>query len=450
MEDLGKVNSWQLYRFWKDLSINLLVLIAVVALSKMLPAYLSPVIELVAAAMLYTKLYNARATNSNSCMILTYTIFVCLVSVSFVSIALNVLNLWNVVRLPRELSFFNEPYLPILPLAPVCFIVVSVIYLRRANLNLCVECRMRGGSYLERGKLGRIMSYESRFQLRNLMLLFGVITVMVWTYYLVYYVNINVNQRDWYVFLWLTVIAFLLDEGYFAIRYYNLYLDLEVRNELITPEDIDDIKAKTYLRYYLICGDMIFLDPNSFDATTDQGREVIDTPFMTKRMMQGVAEEDVKRNITRLTGVDNGELRFFFGRRSADAKKQSLMRYFYFLDGKPSDYTDIRVRGEWMPFSLLKEVYSKSPELLAPIFVGDITRMATIVLTNKIFDESGERRLKIKSYQPSFDLIDVRRSGLDFQNDKWIRISMFNSDTRFFKLRRWWRRITSRGGGEIR
>ena len=48
--------------------------------------------------------------------------------------------------------------------------------------------------------------------------------------------------------------------------------------------------------------------------------------------------------------------------------------------------------------------------------------------------------MKLKSYQPSFNLIDVRNSKLDFQDDKWINISMFNSDSPLFHIKRWWKR----------
>ena len=67
-----------------------------------------------------------------------------------------------------------------------------------------------------------------------------------------------------------------------------------------------------------------------------------------------------------------------------------------------------------------------------------------VILTEKIFDENGFRKNRLKSYNPTFSLIDVHKSKLNFQEDKWIHISLFNSDTPFFRLKRWWRKITGK------
>ena len=94
-----------------------------------------------------------------------------------------------------------------------------------------------------------------------------------------------------------------------------------------------------------------------------------------------------------------------------------------------------------MDFNRIKQIYSTNPGNLSSIMVADITRLATIILTEKTFDEEGMRKNPIKNYSPSFDLEDVRNSELDFQDDKWIRVSLFNSDTKMFKFKRWWRGI---------
>ncbi|MDE7109856.1 MAG: hypothetical protein K2O49_07835, partial [Muribaculaceae bacterium] len=78
---------------------------------------------------------------------------------------------------------------------------------------------------------------------------------------------------------------------------------------------------------------------------------------------------------------------------------------------------------------------------LGDTMVTDTTRLATIMLTEKTFDENGFRKSKIKMYNPSFNLIDVKNSNLDFQDDKWINISLFNSDTPMFRFKRWWRKF---------
>ncbi len=110
-------------------------------------------------------------------------------------------------------------------------------------------------------------------------------------------------------------------------------------------------------------------------------------------------------------------------------------------DGDKNDYQNMNVDGEWMEFEKLKYIYSNHPGKLSPLSVMDITRLATIILSEKLVVENGFRKSKIKMYNPPFNLIDVRKSTLDFQDDKWIEISIFNSDTPLYRLKRWWRGI---------
>ena len=446
MEDLRKVNSMQLYQMWKNLSIGLLALIGVVTLTRMLPYYLAPAIALVAAATLYTILYYNRLEKISSCCVTLYCIFYCLLSYSFVSILINVLFAWGLFLPPDELIFFNKPYITTLLLSPCCAVTMILLYFKRGSLQVCVDCRLHNGDRYERGLLGEILHHESRLQLRNLIAVFTLITVVVWVYFLLIYVKIDLNSRDWYVYAWFFVMALILDEFYFIFRYYNLYLDLKETDELIDQDGLDNMETKTYLRFYVICDNHIFVDPRSIDPAATY-REVIDTPFVTRRSVAGIRVDEVRRIVTRMTGVDDGELRFFFGRKNRDIHENSILRYFYFLDGKIEDYPELNVDGEWMDFEKFKRIYATSPGSMSHQALSDLTRLATIIQTEKVFDERGFRKNKIKSYVPGFTLKDVRRSNLDFQDDKWIRISMFNSDVRFYRFKRWWRNLNGKNGG---
>ncbi len=438
MRDLEKVNASQLFAFWKNLSIGMLVLTGTLFLSWIFPSYFSPIVGLIAAAFLYTVLYNNRITSSSTCMVVPYAMFYCMISYSFLSIILNVSDIWNVIKIPKELSFFNDPYMPALILDPVCFVTMLIFYLRRNRLSICIDCKISKGLSIERGKLGEILNIESRLQLINLIWVFAVLSGVVWIYYMIFYNhNALVNNRDWYIFLWLNIIAILLDETYFAARYYNIYLDLKENGEIITEEELSDM---TYLRFYVVCGNKVFINTRVADAHR-ANQYVIDTPFVTKRNVNGITTAEVHGIIQRLTGVRDGELRFFYGRKSLDVAKHRILRYFYFLDGDIEDYKDMDIDGEWTDFDFLKLVYNNQPTDMSNILLTDISRMVTVVLTQKLFDERGYRKIKVKSYRPSFDLVEVRKGNYDFQDDRWIRIAMYNSDTRGFHVRRWWNRF---------
>lgn len=439
MEDLKKVNSEQLYMLWKNFTMGCGSVIILLAFSSLLPYYLSPVVALVCSAVLYTLLYNNRISESPTCMVVPYATFYCMVSYTFVSIIINVLYAWGLVVVPDEIIFFNNPYIPAILYFPTASVTLLVMYFRRHRLMVCVDCKLHSGDSVERGRLGAILTHESHLQLRNILIIVFVLTLLVLVYYaMFFYRDTIVNSRDAYVFTWVPVLILMLDDLFFVARYYNLYLDLKENDEIITPEEISDMTAKTYIRYYVVCGNKVFVNTHSVDPSIPY-REVIDTPFFTKRTVNGITVDEVRRIITKMTRRSDGELRFFYGRKSPDMYKHSLLRYFYFIDADGDSCPAMDVEGEWMDFELIKKIYTTNPSSLAQISCADISRLATIILTEKIFDENGMRKSKIKMYNPTFNLIDVRNSSLDFQDDKWIRISMFNSDTPMFRVKRWWR-----------
>ena len=226
---------------------------------------------------------------------------------------------------------------------------------------------------------------------------------------------------------------------YFAARYYNIYLDQKERGNIITEEELSDMTTKTYLRFYVICDNSIYVNPRTVDPQMPY-RNIIDTPFVTKRNVNGISTYEVNDVIHNMV-QHPGHLKFFYGRRNPDMQKHRLLRYFYFLDGKPEDYPELNITGEWMDFSRIKSIYNSSPALMAGTFLADMSRMSTVVLTQKIFDDRGFRKIKVKSYQPNYDLKEIRDKDYDFQDDKWIRVAMFNSDTKGFHVRRIWQKM---------
>ncbi|MDE5850068.1 MAG: hypothetical protein K2H38_07990 [Muribaculaceae bacterium] len=443
MEDLRKVNSMQLYYLWRNLAISLMCIGLVMCGSHMVPYYMAPVVSLLLSAMLYTMLWNNSVTGERGCMVVVETMLYTLVCYTFLSILLVVIDILGLYRFPNEIIFFNDPYLPSLLLLPTGLAVTLFAIFFRNSMPSYKRFRMVYGNTRERGYFGFISNKEMDIQLRNLAFLFAVLTAIIWTYYLKVYVDINRNGRDWYIFVWIVVITVILDELYFMIRYYNLYLDLQEHNEIITPEELRDVTARTYLRFYVICGEYIYIDRNALDRL-NQVKGVLDTPFITKRTVNGIPTTEVKNIVERMTGINDGELRFFFGRHLAGVDKHSLLRYFYFLDGDIKDYADMPADGEWVHFDEVKRIYNETPFKIASNALNDLTRLSTIMLTEKIYDEEGYRKNKIRSYKGTLTLADVRKSDIDFQDDKWIRIAGFNSDTKFFKLKKFLREASGR------
>lgn len=439
MDDLRKVDSSQIFDICKNIVVCLLAVVCGMVVTELLPFYLAPVVGLGVSAFLFTLIYNNKLSGGSNCMLVPYAFFFCTIAYSFVSILVNVMFIWGWMRIPDEFIFFNDPFMPSLWFDPIAFFTFLIVYLRRKHLRICIDCRLNNGTHIDRGVFGSILNTESRVQLKNLLVVFGALSIIVWAYYLFEYQAINTNTKDRYIFIWISVIFMLIDIVYFLYRYYNLFLDLKENNELITPEEMNDMTAKTYLRYYVICGNKVYLNPESEDATLAD-HYGIDTPYFVRREASGVTNTEVGRTIREMTGKE-GELRFFFGRKTPDIAKHFVLRFFYFLDGKPEDHPEMNAPGGWFDFEEVKEVYNRRPDLMSTLAVNDLTRLATIVITEKTYKENGQRRSKLKHYRPSFDLLDVRDSELDFQDDKWMKVSLFNADKPFFRVRRWIHRM---------
>lgn len=441
MRDLDKINSSRLFSFWKNLSLGLLIVLVSMFIAQVLPYYFSPIITLIGAAVLYTMLYNGRIESNPSCMLVVYALFYSMITYAFITIVINILYIWGIVSLPKELTFFSPPYIPSLMYNPICCLVIGFMLIRGNSMNLCNDCKFKNGLSIDRGRFGQFLHKENKVQLFNLFCLFLVMSVIVWVYYFTYYdKSADVNSRDKYIMLWLNLLCIVIDELYFALRYYSIYLDLKEEGNIITEQELSDMTTKTYLRFYVICGNSIYVNTKIMDPRMPY-REIIDTPFVTKRNVNGITTAEVNGIISSMIKIP-GHLRFFFGRKNPDLEKHSLLRYFYFLDGTPEDYPEVRLAGEWMDFNRIKNIYNSSPTLMSSTFLGDMSRMATIVLTQKIFDERGFRKIKVKSYQPTFTLEEIRQNDYDFQDDKWIRVSMFNSDTKGFHMRRLMRKFS--------
>lgn len=424
---------------WRNVAVSMLSLVLLHILTTLLPAIFVPVVSTVVAIFLYYQVVASSYSRNETCGIVPYIFFLTVTSYTVVLILVNVLNVWGIIDLPNEMVFFDKPYLQSLILAPVGFFTALIAYLHRHKLTLCVNCKLTNGSPLDRGRVGVIYSNESAFQLKNIMTLYALISIVVYAYYLVEFIDVTITPRDRFIFSGVAIFFYIIDIVYFGMRYYNLFLDLKERDELLSPSDINNLGTRTYVRFYVIADDSVYMASSNLDGLRDEESEIIDTPFAIKRTVTGIQEYEIKRFIESQTGVSGGELRFFYGRAVADAAGRKVLRYFYFLPGEPDDYPKLAVDGEWISSDKLKTIYNNAPDRLSNVCLSDISRIALVTITSKTYDDNGERRTKLTQYRPSFSLRELRQDKLDFQDDKWIRISMFNSDTSFFHLKRWWR-----------
>ncbi len=433
MQNLRKINSKHLYSFWSNHIISLLTIMIVIVLSKYVPPRITPIIPLLTASIIYIYLNYNWNYNKTNCTLPLYTCFLCLIAFAFIMIISNLLYYFNFIHLNKEFLFLNTQYVPILTFAPVALITTTIIFLRVRKLNICINCKIKQGSIFERGKIGVIMRRQSLSQLKNYIVIFAILSIITLTYYFFFYVDININQRDRYIFVWVVIITFLIDIIYYLIRYYNIYTALKENDEIIEEAEIESLSTKTYLRFYVICNNYLYIIPQS---DNEANLSKIDTPFFIKNEFNSVNDTMALNMIKKASGINDGELKFFYGRADHNIEKYHIIRYFYFLNGKIEDYPQLSTPGRWIDYEKIKLIYYNSPNSLNDLFLADTDRVATILISMKKYDKEGNHRSRIINYTPSFNLIDIRKMNADFQDDMWIKIAIFNADSKFFKIKK--------------
>lgn len=359
----------------------------------------------------------------------------------FTLISLNLLQILEIAELRPEFLFITPPLIPTMIFCPVCVFTLIIVYVRRKSVRVCYNCNLHNEK-LEQGLSMAFLNRESAFQLKNLICMFSFITALIWLYYLYGFDHTNINNRDKYVFVWTFIIIISLDIIYFTFRYTNLYQELNNSDIIITPTELNLLPVTTYIRYYVICNNSIYLKCDNIEKSGKERQfNKIASPFLISEKSTQISEEKILRNIRSLTGINNGQLKFFFGRVLPGISKIKIYRYFYFLDGEPDEYKTLKIEGKWIDFNKLKYIYATTPDRFSKITIRDITRLVTIFMTEKTFKENGNRRSKLKTYHPDFDISEVRHSQINLNDDKWIHIAEFNSDKPFYTLRKYWRKI---------
>lgn len=439
MRDLQKVNLLQLYLFWKNLSIAVLLLIALLTASAWTHSIYAIFTAIGSAFIIYWRIYANKTSHHPTYMLVSYALMLSIIIFTVIQMAVSLIQAWHIYEFSEHFSIFKGPRtLSILILAPVCFVTLSVVYLRRKKLHRYLDDKFGVNSdVFLKGKLGAILTRESRIQVFNLLIIFGLLSVINWTYYsFFFYKDAVLTMKDIYIFYWVNVCGLVFFLLYLLVHNYNMDLDLRQSGNLLTPEEVSNLTHKNYFRYFVVCENHLFVSYECEDPDYT-AHKVLDTPFFQSRTGRMISEPEIKNMIAKATGVNNGELRFLFSFPAPGLNNHHVSRYFYFLSGQLTDYPQLdESKGEWMTMNRLQEINRKRPHALSSYLLADTNRLLTIMQTKKMYDEHGNRRYKIKSYMPPFRLEDIRTSDTDFQSNKWLDIATFNCDKPFFRLRR--------------
>lgn len=331
---------------------------------------------------------------------------------------------------PDEIINPEVPFFAVLIEAPVAVMVCAWAMFMGDNLGVCRRCVIHYGNALERGFLGKIFSQESRYQLRFLMLISLLLTVVTWTWFLVFYINVNVNAPDAFIFNWVPPIFYGLSIIYLSMRYFTLwsyyYNDIEGSAERHG--------ASTTIRYLVLTGNnMMLTREEDFADMPDSNK--YDTPAMlTMAHTDRVSIDRARKIFSDLSDLEPEDFTIRFMYSSTDISGRCNVKHFICCLPSKDVIEDSALKGKWFSLPQLQRLLYNQE--LAPMLTTELNRLYTVTMAWKTYDAQGRRLYKIKNYHPNFQLTGICDWEVDFNSPKWLMVARYNEDKPFFRLRR--------------
>lgn len=336
---------------------------------------------------------------------------------------------------PHELTGqpydINSPIIAILITAPVATIVTLYYWLNRREPLVCQQCKMRYGNVIEHGFVGDLYRKEWRYQTKLLFVLSLVLSVVDWAYYMLMYVNTNLNRADLFFFIWMPLVMYVLSLVYLGARYHSLWVYFCQKDE----EHFVEQPGSTTLRFLVICNDRLLLNFYPTQVVYANGARVkrFDTPVIARTTYH--ERENLPEAVSifkNITGIPDAEIKFAYS-SPGNITYRNIFHYFAFLDDD-AELIDSSLEGEWLTWGNVQQLARQS--LIDRDLVAELHRIYRIAMAWKTYDADGKRLYKIKHYRPTFRLRDLRNWEVDFNDHRWLKVAHNNQDSFWYSLRR--------------
>lgn len=420
---------------WRHWSVSLGLVALLVMLSPVLSRHFLPYVSFSFAAMLAVMIYNRRGRSAQG-LAIPYIVTVSLVAMGVIMTAFNItVRITDVYELAGVPVNDELPYIVVLSGAPVMACVSGAFILRRLGRGRFFRT---GSGRSDVSLVQRMVWQETRYQTRLLFWLSLSVTIAVWCYTFFSFTSVSLNKPDRFFFIWMPVIVYILSLVYLGFRCFSLWAFYSQND----PEMLVSPHRSTILRYIIIAGDSLYLSDHTLDVVRGMD-SYLDTPVRL-RVPYTASEnaDDARQRFMSYTGIDSGIrlIRFLFDGlgHSIDS---NVFHYLCVLDDKTSVEGSRIASGQWFTLDELRRMdYSHR---LSAEFSAEMVHIYTVAMAWKTYDIDGNRRYEFRNYRPTYRLCDIARWDVDYNDERWLRVSRLNADKPFFRLRRFFSRLTS-------
>lgn len=439
--DRRSTNAAGIFSLWWGWSVSAGMTACMFVVGLFVPVLWIPLVAFVLHLILLTKIKHDRRTKSACCNMIPMVFSNTLLWSAIIMVIINCMHTHWFAEFFFDRDSVNAeiPFICALIVNPVALVVALLFKLVGKESSFCRDCCFRLGAESERGFLGLQFSRESKFQLNLLIGMSMGLSVVCWAYYFVYYINVNLNTPDLFMFRWLPMLVYAMSLGYLGLRYVGLwsyYMNVIDRN-LARREN------STLLRFLIICGDTVFVhDPADDNGKREKNvdEQLWDTPARmyvpARRVLSDNEAQTYFRDITHLQGVP---VRYLYKNPNFSAGCD-IYHYATFLESK-EQMEATPYSGEWCTLQQLQRLDGKGR--LSPYLSAEISRIYHVVMAWKTYDRDGRRLYPIKNYQPTFRLRDFHKWDVDISDPVWLFVSTNNEDKPFYHIKRLWRRYVN-------
>ncbi len=419
-----------LFGLWANWVLAVGSVAATLALSLIVPPAWLPLSMVVMAWLLMADVRREARRPGPGCVL---TLRVALLTLFWSAVVMGAISVLTTSTLldgiiDRSTHNTDIPYITSLVVFPMLAVNCIWQICRGYGTRFCTDCRARSGFYPGGGVVATIYSRESRYQVMMMLYISFTLTVIQCWYYFSYYINISFNAPDRFFFAYMPLAVLILTIFFMWMRLGNLA-------DIIGPMAVGEREQATVVRYIVVSGDRMLLQ------TLGLGR--YDTPARAEIVAADgtVTEEMARDEMTRLMGGSTFTLRYLYTSKSHDLVTD-VVHYAAFIpdgdDGRPGPTGWLR--GEWMSLDDIDRLLHSAG--LAAELADEIYRIYTITMAWKTYDRNARRLYPIRNYRPTFRLRDFRRWDVDYSDLTWFDIAGNNEDRPFWRLRRFWRRLT--------
>lgn len=426
--------SGYIFATWRNWLISIGLLLMVVLLSPIVSRNIMPLIAIGAAGFLAIYIYrrhNRRNQGLAVPYIMALTLFVAAALMTIMNLTVKITDVYEIAgkTVNDELPFIVQ-----LMLSPILSVCSGVFLLRRLGRRKYFRTHT-GRSDVS--IMQRLVWQESRYQVRLLFTFSTILAVVEWGYCYFYFITANLNHPDRFFFVWLPVIVYVLSVIYLSFHcasLHALYSQSDMAR-LVNPS------KHTILRYLIVNQDNILLSKKHIKVK--QGEAVyFDTPVRAQRPFQTDFSDIEACNIFKENSGITGEtiIRFLF-QGFGLTNDNNIRHYLCYLPLR-TEVDDSRISdGRWCTMESVRQL--DRMHLLSAELSSELVHIYTVGQAWKRYDSSGNRLYSIKQYNPTFNLSEIKDWTVDFNDPVWLKVARLNADKPFFRLRRFFSRITS-------